>query len=223
MKKTAIVLFLGLCLVFGALGNAFATLVTATVTADNHYAIYYGTDTNLTYVGTNESGSAGSSGTYNWSAAETWPTFDVPVGQYIYVVGWSDNSVAQGWKGQFVTSYGTLYSDSSWEYLLSSTTINDLGDGSQPPTAEQVKSTISSANPSWRTGVNTDAYSGWGTVDGLESSPAQWIWGTTMYPGSGEGEYQVFRHSAPTPIPAAAWLLGSGLLGLVGIRRRIKS
>jgi hypothetical protein len=24
----------------------------------------------------------------------------------------------------------------------------------------------------------------------------------------------------PTPIPAAAWLLGSGLLGLVGIRRR---
>jgi hypothetical protein len=24
----------------------------------------------------------------------------------------------------------------------------------------------------------------------------------------------------PTPIPAAAWLFGSGLLGLVGIRRR---
>jgi hypothetical protein len=24
----------------------------------------------------------------------------------------------------------------------------------------------------------------------------------------------------PTPIPAAAWLLGSGLLGLIGIRRR---
>ncbi|NVN98839.1 MAG: VPLPA-CTERM sorting domain-containing protein [Geobacteraceae bacterium] len=25
-----------------------------------------------------------------------------------------------------------------------------------------------------------------------------------------------------TPIPAAAWLLGSGLLGLVGVRRRKK-
>jgi hypothetical protein len=24
----------------------------------------------------------------------------------------------------------------------------------------------------------------------------------------------------PTPIPAAAWLLGSGLLGLVGMRRK---
>ncbi len=89
MKKTAIVLFLGLCFVFGALGKAFATLVTATVTADNHYAIYYGTDNSLTYVGTNVSGSAGSTGTYNWSAAETW-SFNVPVGQYIYVVGWSD-------------------------------------------------------------------------------------------------------------------------------------
>jgi hypothetical protein len=28
--------------------------------------------------------------------------------------------------------------------------------------------------------------------------------------------------ATPTPIPAAAWLLGSGLLGLVGIRRRQK-
>jgi len=26
---------------------------------------------------------------------------------------------------------------------------------------------------------------------------------------------------APVPIPTAAWLLGSGLVGLVGIRRRI--
>jgi hypothetical protein len=26
--------------------------------------------------------------------------------------------------------------------------------------------------------------------------------------------------ATPTPIPAAAWLLGSGLMGLVGIRRR---
>jgi len=28
---------------------------------------------------------------------------------------------------------------------------------------------------------------------------------------------------APVPIPAAAWLLGSGLIGLIGIRRRIRS
>ena len=28
--------------------------------------------------------------------------------------------------------------------------------------------------------------------------------------------------SAPVPIPAAAWLLGSGMLGLVALRRRMK-
>jgi hypothetical protein len=28
--------------------------------------------------------------------------------------------------------------------------------------------------------------------------------------------------ATPTPIPAAAWLLGSGLMGLVGVRRRVK-
>jgi hypothetical protein len=32
----------------------------------------------------------------------------------------------------------------------------------------------------------------------------------------------VVVQETPTPIPAAAWLLGSGLLGLVGIRRRKK-
>jgi hypothetical protein len=29
--------------------------------------------------------------------------------------------------------------------------------------------------------------------------------------------------NAPVPIPAAAWLLGSGLIGLVGLRRRFKN
>jgi len=33
-----------------------------------------------------------------------------------------------------------------------------------------------------------------------------------------DGSTQV---SAPVPVPAAIWLLGSGLIGLVGIRRRM--
>ena len=32
----------------------------------------------------------------------------------------------------------------------------------------------------------------------------------------------VYQVNTPTPIPAAAWLLGSGLMGLVGFRRKIK-
>jgi hypothetical protein len=34
--------------------------------------------------------------------------------------------------------------------------------------------------------------------------------------------FNVAASPAPVPIPAAAWLLGSGLIGLVGIRRRLK-
>jgi hypothetical protein len=33
---------------------------------------------------------------------------------------------------------------------------------------------------------------------------------------------QVYEQNTPTPIPAAAWLLGSGLFGLIGLRRKIK-
>ena len=39
----------------------------------------------------------------------------------------------------------------------------------------------------------------------------------------GESWMQVTLTLAPTPIPGAAWLLGSGLIGLVGIRRRFSS
>ncbi len=38
--------------------------------------------------------------------------------------------------------------------------------------------------------------------------------------GLSGGEIDAFADVAPVPVPAAVWLLGSGLLGLVGIRRR---
>ncbi|WP_155325814.1 hypothetical protein [Desulfosarcina ovata] len=41
--------------------------------------------------------------------------------------------------------------------------------------------------------------------------------------GSGEGPGTPVAAQAPVPVLATVWLLGSGLLGLVGIRRRAKS
>ena len=46
-----------------------------------------------------------------------------------------------------------------------------------------------------------------------------------IYWASGDGMYSVGEFQAfgtPTPIPGAVWLLGSGLAGLVGLRRRMR-
>lgn len=44
---------------------------------------------------------------------------------------------------------------------------------------------------------------------------------TGLYPTNGSVSHiSLYGSSTPTPIPAAAWLLGSGLVGLVTIRRR---
>ena len=63
---------------------AVATSVTATLTADNHYGLYYGDENgaNLTLVGRNEFGDFGGPGDndHNWTFPETW-NFNMSDGQ----------------------------------------------------------------------------------------------------------------------------------------------
>ena len=111
MKRAATLFLLSLVIVLNAASAALAISMTATVTADNHYALYLGTKSSITsYIGRNELGSSGDPGTYNWSQPETF-TFAINPGDYIYVAGWSDDSTAQGWIGQFVSSAGTILSN----------------------------------------------------------------------------------------------------------------
>ena len=76
-----------------------AAVIDATVTADNHYVLYYGKEdgSQLVRVGRNELGAGGSSGDYNWSVPEDW-NFSTP--DYIYVAAW-DDGLQQGWIGDF--------------------------------------------------------------------------------------------------------------------------
>jgi hypothetical protein len=95
--------------------------------------------------------------------------------------------------------------------------------------------------------VFADGGTGWKSFDITQSlqnaldkgaATADYYFSYTGYSGftfgSAEGQDPAFiqiktlssrsaNRVVPTPIPAAAWLLGSGLLGLVGIRRRIKA
>lgn len=60
------------------------------------------------------------------------------------------------------------------------------------------------------------------TVDGIAKRSTQ----TTAYDGfwfltsGGQLTYNIVSAAAPVPLPAAVWLLGSGLLGLIGVGRR---
>ncbi|MBU1195557.1 MAG: PEP-CTERM sorting domain-containing protein [Proteobacteria bacterium] len=202
--------------------TTFALTIDATVTADNHYGLYFGSGdgSSITFVGRNETATGGSAGTYNWSVAEIY-NFNANEGDYIYIAAWSDDSVAQGWIGQFLTGTSSILSNTSeWEVAL---TFQDLGTNSPAPTEASLGSEIATAI--WNPVTNSIDHgsSPWGWVAGI-SSDADWIWGSSLTPGSNYGEYQIFRTqvNAPVPEPATMMLFGIGLLGLAGVSRRKK-
>ena len=222
MKKLTILLSIA-SLVFLITGTAGAIPITATLTADNHYALYFGNEQGITSVGANESDWDGNPGTYNWSEAETFDVFDVALGDYIYVAAWSDGLVAQGLIGQFDFGCGSILTNTSdWEVSL---TYYDLDDGVFRSTVNNIQTQINSVT-SWSPITNSldhGAYP-WGSISGI-SEDAQWIWGSELIGASSNGEYQIFRTQigdipAPVPEPATLFLLGSGLIGLAGFGRK---
>ena len=149
--------------------------------------------------------------------AESW-NFTTEGGDYIYLAGWSDGRVAQGWIGQFLSTGNTLLSNTTdWQVFQ---TGIDKGDGSPAPTEAELETQLGIA--SWSSVDYSIAHGGgpWGTIAGI-SMDADWIWGAPLEGGSNRGEYQIFRTQvAPVPEPATMILLGSGLVGLAVIGRK---
>lgn len=210
VKRITVMMFI---FILGSVTTAYAVAIEATITADNHYALYFGATNGslVTFVGRNELGSGGSPGSYNWSEAESF-TFDIIPGDCIYIAAWSDDATAQGLIGQFVIpdSGETILTNTvDWEVYL---TFNDLDDGSEAPTESELASEISGASWNIVSDYIDHGSSPWGYVSGI-SSEADWIWGGALIPGSDYGEYQIFRTQV-IPEPATLLLLGLGGLAL---------
>ena len=104
--------------------------------------------------------------------------------------------------GQFALNTG------AWN--LSSATSGVWGVSSSGGGALTAYDTLRNAG-TWAAGYNS--------LSGIILTSAQWI-GAGLFPGDSPSMIITAKFTAPVPIPGAALLLGSAILGLVGIRRR---
>jgi hypothetical protein len=193
--------------------------IKATLTADNHYALFSGNSDGsaLNFFGRNEKGAYGGAagwnqGTsggltfnssnangWNWSGAETW-NFNVNQNDYLYVVTWDDRAVDESWVGEFNITSGNkqkqlLSKEGSWEYLTTqfSTNPGDMGD---TPTNVILNQEI--ANASWQNAVSRGLNDGttrpWGQIAGI-TQDAQFLNTTTNSTGlkRDNNRYTIFR------------------------------
>jgi hypothetical protein len=70
------------------------------------------------------------------------------------------------------------------------------------------------------TGLVASSFNFWSTPDGSEIDPSGPFLGAAKFQSTGDGSQSDWVGAVP--VPAAVWLFGSGLLGLIGVARRRK-
>jgi hypothetical protein len=156
---------------------------------------------------------------------------------YFRSFGSADNTLAGSWAGSrgIVNTYGltpnplggisTLSKTGGGSFSLASVDLSEVTRFSMP--------TSTTVFTGYLTGGGTATYSA--TLDGVfgyqtfsfgslfsDVTSVSWV---SLYPSGNtffmKAQVDNLNVGAPVPIPAAVWLLGSGLLGLLGIRRKI--
>jgi hypothetical protein len=209
----------------GLAGSASAGMVSATITADNHYALFADSPAGIIRIGGNETGATDGQGELNWVLPESW-TFDT-TGR-IYIAVWSDPDVAQGLLADILLPTGETLNtgDSRWQVYI---TGQSRGTDSPWPEAAEISAFVEDAdtNNEWTTpyvGPTNGSDPGqWGQISNI-SAGARWTWGNPsnssdpLIGGSAVDNYQVF--SIAVPAPAGVALTAAATLFLLGRRRR---
>ena len=200
--------------------SAQAAQITATLTADNHYGLYYrqANGDGLTFVGRNELGSYDDEGNYNWAVPEQF-NFNVNAGDYLYVLAW-DTALAQSWIGEFQLPNGSslVSNTSDWEYFVSSED-NPAFSGGNLPSIGTVATDITNATWSTPQASAPQGTDPWNIIPGISSS-AQFVWHDTLKDSSSSDDnYVIFRtkNSVITPknVPEPSSVLGLLAVGVL--------
>lgn len=202
--------------------EAQAADIKATVTADNFYGMFYGNENGsaLNFVGRNETGDGGSSGTYNWSVAETWD-FEVNTNDYLYLVTWDDGRVAESWIGEFEVNGKTILSGADdWEYIVGGDNpyLADKATNLLPGNAE-LSSLIDGASWQDTISIGKNGISPWNNIAGIDQD-ADWL----QTASHTEGKYTIFRTRVPAEdvadVPEPASMVGLLVVGAIATAKR---
>lgn len=226
MKKAAISAFIIVCSFFFLSPDVKALSVKFTFTADNEIMAWYQHyDSSLTLLPTG-------SNVQDWRIADSNILQLEPDGTYSFIWKLRNVSGIGGSPGGFLAEIqlddqlpsSSLLSSSSWEVAFVEDFIGSIDIGSL----------------SWKQateyGANDDETTIWQQYNNNDpilniAGNAQWIWWELNWtdanaPWSNDTVYvrnTLTIETNPVPIPGAVFLLGSGLIGLVGIRKKIKS
>ncbi|HTV50582.1 MAG TPA: VPLPA-CTERM sorting domain-containing protein [Steroidobacteraceae bacterium] len=224
-----------------AAGTGSTSAVT-TYSGDTSFSVNIGADSALTSFISGVSGGYGAPGTtLQWgvmggerastatpglaggSIAETTSS-----GGASSVIGITRNSISGGTgmlssTGGFTADINTLATEPA-ETSFNATYPNGVIGSSLSATGNNVTlygTDIDAGNNALSTALPFYALTvGSSTVTGAGSDEVPFLLGTFSITGTGSAMELVFTAANSVPLPAAVWLLGSGLLGLVGVGRR---